>query len=161
MEKSLDVSIDFLEFPPDHTCDGQNISPKITIRGLTEETGSLAIMVFNPSVHGVLSYCTWLIWDLPPLPLIPAGIPHGKNVKTPVSALQGTNDAGEIGWTGPCPLPGQMHRYIFRIYGLDNFLDIPGGSRKDTLFTVMHGHIIQYGETEGIAARIIPSGRGS
>ena len=152
--ETLEVSIDFLDFPPAHTCDGQNISPKITIRGL--EATAVAIMVFNPSMRGVLSYCAWLIWNLPPLPVIPAGIPHGKSVKSPVSALQGTNDAGEIGWSGPCPLPGQQHRYLFRIYGLDDFLDIPGGSRKDTLLAAMHGRITQYGETEGVAARVAP-----
>jgi len=149
---NLGVSIDFLEFPPTHTCDGLNISPKITIRGL--EASSVAVMVFNPSVKGVLSYCAWLIWDLPAMPVIPPGIPHGKIITTPVSALQGTNDAGEIGWTGPCPLPGQMARYLFRVYGLDDFLEISAGSRKQELMSAMHGHIIQYGETEGVASRV-------
>ncbi len=61
---NLKVSIDFLEFPPAHTCDGQNLSPKITIQGL--ESTSVAVMVFNPSVRNVVSYCAWLIWNLPP-----------------------------------------------------------------------------------------------
>jgi len=152
---NLAVSIDFLDFPPAHTCDGQNISPKITIQGLN--ASSLAIMVFNPSIHGVLSFCAWLIWDLPAQQVIPAGIPPGKIVTAPVSALQGTNDAGIIGYSGPCPLPGEMHRYLFRVYGLDDFLEIPAGSRKHELFSAMQGHIIQYGETEGVAARV-PTG---
>jgi len=151
---NLNVSIDFLEFPPAHTCDGQNLSPKITIQGL--ESASVAVMVFNPSVRNVLSYCAWLIWDLPPEPVIPAGIPHGGTVIAPFSALQGTNDAGEMGYTGPCPLPGEMHRYLFRVYGLDDFLRIPGGSRKHELSSAMHGHILQYGETQGVASRISP-----
>ena len=155
---SLEVSIDFLEFPPAHMSDGQNISPKLTIRGL--EADSVAVMVFNPSVREVLSYCAWLIWDLPALPVIPAGIPHGKIVKEPVSALQGTNDAGEVGWTGPCPLPGQMARYLFRVYGLDDFLEIPGGSRKQALLSAMYGHILQYGETEGVASRLSEGDKG-
>jgi Raf kinase inhibitor-like YbhB/YbcL family protein len=151
---NLKVSIDFLEFPPAHTCDGQNISPKITIQGL--ESVSVAVMVFNPSVRDVLSFCAWLIWDIPPLPVIPAGIPHGEIVISPFSALQGTNDAGEIGYTGPCPLPGQMHRYLFRVYGLDDFLRVPGGSKKNELSGAMHGHILQYGVTEGVASRVSP-----
>jgi Raf kinase inhibitor-like YbhB/YbcL family protein len=149
----LKVSVDFMDFPPTHTCDGENISPKITLGGL--DASSVAVMVFNPSIRGTLSYCAWLIWDLPALPVIPAGIPHSKIVTSPVSALQGVNDAGEIGYTGPCPLPGQIHRYIFRVYGLDDFLEIAAGSNKNELKQAMHDHIIQNGETEAVAARKI------
>jgi len=152
--ENLEVSLDFLEFPPAHTRYGQNISPKITITGL--DSSSVAVMVFNPSMKDVLSYCTWLIWDLAPQQVIPPGIPHGKNVTEPVSALQGTNDAGEIGYTGPCPRPGQMDRYLFRVYGLDDFLEISGGSKKQDLHNAMHDHIIQYGGTEAVASRAAP-----
>lgn len=148
---NLEVSVDFLDFPHAHTCDGENLSPKITIGSL--EASSIAVMVFNPSMRGVFSYCAWLIWDMPALTVIPAGIPHGKVITSPVSALQGLNDAGEIGYTGPCPLPGQTHRYLFRVYGLDDFLEIPGGSGKNVLKGAMHGHILQYGETEAVAER--------
>jgi Raf kinase inhibitor-like YbhB/YbcL family protein len=148
---TLEISIDFMDFPPAHTCDGENISPRISLAGL--EASSVAVMVYNPSMRGVFSYCAWLIWDLPALKVIPAGIPHGKIVTAPVSAVQGLNDAGELGYTGPCPLPGQTHRYLFRVYGLDDFLEIPAGSNKNELKQAMHDHIIQYGETEAVAAR--------
>lgn len=153
MEK-LNVSLDFLEFPPAHTCEGGNISPRITIEGL--DSSSLAIMVFNPSKREVLSYCAWLIWDMPATKAVPPGIPPGKKVTDPISALQGANDAGVNGYTGPCPQPGETHRYLFRVYGLDDFLRIPGGSTKSALLSAMHGHILQYGETEAVASR--PSG---
>jgi Raf kinase inhibitor-like YbhB/YbcL family protein len=150
MEK-LRVSLDFLEFPPSHTCEGGNISPEIILEGL--ESSSLAIMVFNPSMREVLSYCAWLIWDLPTQQTIPAGIPHGRKITTPISAVQGTNDAGAAGYTGPCPQTGEVHRYLFRVYGLDDFLRIPGGSTKSALLSALHGHILQYGETEAVASR--------
>jgi Raf kinase inhibitor-like YbhB/YbcL family protein len=151
--ENLEVKVNFADFPVAHTCDGENISPEISIGGL--EASSVAVMVFNPSMRGVFSYCAWLIWDMPIMKVIPAGIPHGKVVTTPISALQGLNDAGEIGYTGPCPLPGQRHRYLFRVYGLDDFLEIPGGSDKNKLKAAMHGHIVQYGETEALAERKI------
>jgi Raf kinase inhibitor-like YbhB/YbcL family protein len=147
----LGVSLDFLEFPPAHTCEGGNTSPQITIEGL--EASSLAVMVFNPSIRGFLSYCTWLIWDMPAQKTIPAGIPPGKKITDPISALQGTNDAGVNGYSGPCPQAGEMHRYLFRVYGLDDFLQIPGGSKKTALLSAMQGHILQYGETEAVASR--------
>ena len=149
--ETLDVKVDFIDFPAAHTCEGENISPKISIEGV--ESSSLAVMVFNPSMRGGFSYCTWLIWDIPAIREIPAGIPQGKVVTSPISALQGTNDAGVIGYSGPCPLPGETHRYLFRVFGLDDFLEIAGGSDKNTLKKAMHDHITQYGETEALAAR--------
>jgi Raf kinase inhibitor-like YbhB/YbcL family protein len=134
-------------------CDGENMSPQITINGL--DSSSLAIMVFNPSMRGVFSFCAWLIWDMPAQRVIPAGIPPGRIITSPISALQGLNDAGEIGYSGPCPLPGQTHRYLFRVYGLDDFLEIPGGSNKNALKNAMHDHIVQYGETEAVATRMV------
>ena len=32
MERLI-VSLDFLEFPPMYTCDGENLSPRITLKG--------------------------------------------------------------------------------------------------------------------------------
>jgi Raf kinase inhibitor-like YbhB/YbcL family protein len=148
---TLDVSIGFSEFPPSHSGDGENLSPKITIGGL--DASSVAIMVFNPSMRGGFSYCAWLIWDMPAAKEIPAGIPQGKIVTTPISALQGLNDAGKLGYTGPSPPQGQTHRYLFRVYGLDDFLQIPGGSNKNELKQAMHDHIIQYGDAEAMSVR--------
>jgi hypothetical protein len=150
MEK-LSVSLDFMEFPPAQTYEGGNISPQIIIEGL--DSSSLAIMVFNPSKREVLSYCAWLIWDMPAQKTIPSGIPPGKKITDPIPALQGINDAGVNGYTGPCPQAGEMHRYLFRVYGLDDFLQIPGGSTKTALLSAMHGHTLQYGETEAVASR--------
>lgn len=154
MEK-LDVSLEFQEFPHEHTCWGENISPALTIEGI-DTSSSLAIMVFNPSVRQVLSYCAWLIWDMPAARTIPAGIPEGTKIVSPISALQGINDAGVTGWTGPCPKPGETHRYLFRVYGLDDFLRIPGGSGKSALLPALQGHIVQYGETEAYASNTSP-----
>ena len=150
----LRVSLNFLEFPQEHTFQGGNTSPQITIEGL--EASSLAVMVFNPSVREVISYSAWLIWDMPAQKVIPAGIPQGKLISSPVSALQGMNDAGVAGYTGPSPKPGETHRYLFRVFGLDDFLHIPGGSGKAALRSAMHDHIVQYGETEALASNVSP-----
>ncbi|WP_292420889.1 hypothetical protein [Methanoregula sp.] len=105
------MTVAFAGFPPAHTCEGGNSSPRISIKGL--DADSLVIMVFNTSVREGASCCTWLIWNIPAMETIPAVIPHGKIARTPVSALQGINLAGEIGYTGrPCPLSGQTFRYL-------------------------------------------------
>jgi Raf kinase inhibitor-like YbhB/YbcL family protein len=147
----LIVSLDFLEFPPTHTCDGENLSPVIRLKGLS--AASVTIMVFNPFEKSCCSFTTWTCWNLPPLHVIPAGIPHGGTTTTPVPAVQGITDYGTIGWTGPCPPPGSMIRYQFKVYGLDSLLDLPAGSDKHALIAAMKGHVIQFGETVALCSR--------
>jgi len=147
----LTVSLDFLEFPPAHTCDGENLSPALRLKGISAE--SVAVMVFNPFEKSCCSFSTWLCWNLPPLPIIPAGIPREGITTSPVPSVQGMNDHGTIGWTGPCPPPGSMIRYQFRVYGLDTAVSIPPGSDKHALIAAMKGHVLQYGETVAICSR--------
>lgn len=149
----LVVSLDFLEFPPTYTCDGGNRSPRIAIRDLDEKTVSLAVMVFNPFIKTCCSFSVWLIWNIPARESIPEGIPQGGQVSQPVTAVQGTNDYGIVGYSGPCPKPGETHRYQFRVYGLDTMLDLKEGSDKHALVAAMQGHATRYGETVALCTR--------
>ncbi len=56
------------------------------------------------------------------------------------------NHFGRIGYSGPCPPPGQTHRYDFKVYGLDTILNLASGSGKDDLIKALAGHVVQYGE---------------
>ncbi|WP_373839657.1 YbhB/YbcL family Raf kinase inhibitor-like protein [Methanospirillum sp.] len=139
------VTLDFLEFPDTYTCRGEERTPALNIKNL--DAKSIAIMVFNPFIKTCCSFTPWIIWNLPPLSRIPEGIPKEPQVKYPVLAVQGRNDHGTIGYHGPCPPDGEMHRYQFRVYGLDTMLSLPPGSGKDELIQAMKGHVVQYGET--------------
>lgn len=139
------VTLDFLEFPDTYTCRGEERTPALNIKNL--DAKSIAIMVFNPFIKTCCSFTPWIIWNLPPLSRIPEGIPKEPQVKYPVQAVQGRNDHGTIGYHGPCPPDGEMHRYQFRVYGLDTMLSLPPGSGKDELIQAMKGHVVQYGET--------------
>jgi Raf kinase inhibitor-like YbhB/YbcL family protein len=149
--KPLVVSLDFLEFPPTHTCDGGNHSPRITLREL--DAASVAIMVYNPFEKSCCSFTPWICWNLPPLPVIPPGIPREGIVTEPVPAVQGITDYGITGYTGPCPPPGETIRYQFRVYGLDEMLDLGPGSTKHELIAAMKGHVLQFGETVALSQR--------
>jgi Raf kinase inhibitor-like YbhB/YbcL family protein len=150
MERLI-VCLDFLEFPPTHTCDGENISPRLLLKGMN--AASLAVMVFNPFNKSCCSYTPWIIWNLPAVSVIPAGIPRQGIVIDPIAAVQGVNDKGEIGYTGPCPPHGEMIRYHFKVYGLDRMLDLKSGSDKHELVSAMKGHVVQFGETVAICSR--------
>lgn len=147
----LVASLDFLEFPPEHSCDGENISPRIRLKGLSAR--SVAVMVFNPFEKSCCSFTPWTIWNLPAVKEIPPGIPGEGQVTTPITAVQGITDYGKIGYTGPCPPPGEMIRYQFKVYGLDAMLDLPAGSTKHELIAAMKGHVLQFAETVAICSR--------
>lgn len=147
----LVIKLDFLEFPPTHTCDGADVSPRIRISGL--RSGSLAVMAVNPFQPSCCSFCPWLIWNIPPTDEIPASIPAEEVVEIPVPAIQGRNDYGKIGYTGPCPPPGATHRYTFKVYGLDGMIGVPPGATKAELISGMRGHVRQYGETVALCSR--------
>jgi len=149
----LTVSLDFLEFSPSHTCDGGNLSPRIHLKNISPAAVSVAVMVFNPFEKSCCSFTPWICWNLPPSPVIPEGIPPEEIVTAPVPAVQGITDHGTIGYTGPCPAPGTMIRYQFRVYVLDTVLDLPPGADKHALVAALKGHVIQYGETAAIASR--------
>ncbi len=150
MEK-LVVTLDFLEFPVRNTCDGENHSPRLRLKGL--HAVSVAVMVFNPFEKSCCSFTPWIIWNIPPFSAIPESIPRSGIVTAPIPAVQGMTDYGTIGYTGPCPPHGQMIRYQFRVYGLDIMLEIDPGSDKRQLINAMKGHVIQFGETTAICSR--------
>lgn len=147
----LVVSLDFLEFPPTYTCDGRDESPRIRIKGLS--ASSVAVMAVNPFIKSCCSFSPWVIWNIDPVEVIPSGIPKTEVVESPISAIQGRNDLGIIGYSGPCPPRGSTHRYSFKVYGLDSMLTLAPGSNKADLIGAMRGHVIQFGDTVGMYTR--------
>ncbi len=150
MEKLI-VRLDFLEFPPTNTCDGDDASPRIRLENLNAR--SVAIMAVNPFIPSCCSFSPWLAWNIPPVEIIPQGFPKEMAIQSPIQALQGMNDYGRVGYTGPCPPAGSTHRYTFKVWGLDGMLDLSPGARKADLVAAMRGHVTQYGETAALCTR--------
>jgi Raf kinase inhibitor-like YbhB/YbcL family protein len=146
--EELRVSISVKVLPNDYTCDGEDKSPQIGVAGVnTEITKSLAILMNDPDVPGGGGFVHWIAWNIELVRMIPEKIPKTPEVSFPISAVQGKNSFGKIGYSGPCPPPGQTHRYFFKLYGLDTLLSLPAGSTRDQLVKAMQGHVVQYGET--------------
>ena len=149
MEKSLEnlliaIEFDKKPFPKKHTCDGENISPKVVVERITSPY--LALILYDMDVPG--EYTQWTIWNIPiqgDRIEIPEGIPKNREVKTPISAMQGKNSAGKIGYTGPCPPKGETHQYYFNVYGLDIALPLAAGATREELDEAMKGRTRQYG----------------
>ncbi|MCU0637189.1 MAG: YbhB/YbcL family Raf kinase inhibitor-like protein [Methanothrix sp.] len=142
-QTSLTVSLGFAVFPLENTCEGADISPEIGISGCN--SSFLAIIMEDPDAPSG-TFTHWTVWNIPAnTSLIRAAVPRNSTIEQPFFARQGQNDFGEIGYAGPCPPPGKPHRYLFKVFGLDGMLDLPGGSSVSDLREAMTGHVLQEG----------------
>ena len=94
---------------------------------------------------------TWLHWLLYDLPSGTRGLPEGiaKDRRLPDGSHQGRNDFGKIGYNGPCPPPGAVHRYYFRLYALNRRTDLGPGASRSELERAMKDHILAQTELVG------------
>ncbi len=127
--------------PKIYTCDGDNIIPPIQVSNVPKEAKSLALIIEDPDA----SYGTWdhlVMWNLPATDFITQEgmLPSG---------VKGIGSSGIINYEGPCPPKGKVHRYFFRIFALNNLINLPLGSEKEKLLDAMEGHVIGKGEMFG------------
>jgi hypothetical protein len=140
------------QIPSVYTCDGKDISPPLTITGISDRAVSMVIVVDDPDAP-LGTFVHWLMWNVKPIEKIPEGIPHGRVISEPVPAYQGKNDFGVYGYKGPCPPSGKPHTYRFKVYVLDTMLDLPSEATVSDLEKEMKGHILQFGELDGVYER--------
>lgn len=120
--------------PKKYTCDGENINPPIDITGIPHDARSLVI-ILEESLPGSQSILYWLVWNLPVTHHIQEDIYVGQ---------QGLNDFGTIGYKGPCPPLGKSY-YQFKVYALDELIELNDGCSKAEIQKSMQNHIIAYG----------------
>src|SRR5437773_2525822 len=130
--------------PSKFTCDGSDTSPPLQITGVPSEAKSLVLVADDPDAPGGL-FTHWLVWNIPPQT---NSLAEGSTPK----GVQGTNDFGKSGYSGPCPPPG-THRYSFKIFALDRELDLRSGAKRNEVDAAMKGHVIAQGELVGRYAR--------
>ncbi|HEY9762398.1 MAG TPA: YbhB/YbcL family Raf kinase inhibitor-like protein [Trichocoleus sp.] len=123
--------------PFKYTCDGENLSPPLNWDGAPEGTQSFALIVNDRDAPDG-KFAHWLIYNLPPdLREIPEGM--GNREARSNGIQQGKNDFGQIGFGGPCP-PEGTHRYFFKLYALDQMLDLGPGATREELQQAIEGH---------------------
>lgn len=142
MEK-IEVKLDFSKFPEKYTCMGEDISPRISVKGAAGR--SMAVILDDPDAPSG-TYVHWVMWNVAPREVIPENVPKVRIVTSPFQARQGRNTARATGYMGPCPPRGSTHRYFLKVYVLDSELSLPEDAGKKELERGMEGHILQYGE---------------
>lgn len=131
--------------PSRYTCDGVDKNPALDISAVPEEAKSLVLIVEDPDAPAG-TWLHWLVWDIP--------ITHHIK-ENDVPGNQGRNDFGRNDYGGPCP-PSGTHRYFFKVYALDDVLNLPEGCRRKEVEKAMRDHILAYGELMGVYKRIAP-----
>lgn len=145
-QAQLDIQLGFEKFPQKYTCDGENLSPQIKISGLNMENAeSMAVVIEDPDANG---FTHWIIWNIEPANTIPAGIPKQGEVSTPISAVQGENSFGDIGYSGPCPPKGEEHTYNIEVYVLKKKLELPAGATRAEFEDSLTGYVSQTGDAQ-------------
>ena len=188
MEVTSPVFNDIRRIPKEHSCGGKlpdagtfaeqgytgtetypNTSPQLDWSGVPEGAKTIALIVDSDQSLGTVM-AHWVIWNIPG---DATGLPGAVATTTEVlsigpSTMQGMNDDGTVGYSGPCPAAVTMlwHRfgdkakpkvtftYVFHVYALDTVLDLSPETTKETLLKAMEGHIVGGGEITGqFAAR--------
>ena len=144
--KELTVSSPVFEnnglIPAKYTCDGDDINPPLRIEGIPKETVSLTLIVDDPDAPRG-TWVHWVVWDIPPTERIE---------ENSVPGTEGLNDSRRRTYGGPCP-PSGTHRYFFKVYALDNRLNLRPDSRKADVERAMGTHVIAKGEIVGLYRR--------
>ena len=106
----------------------------------------------DPDAMGAVGkvWVHWVIWNISPGALKEF---QYENSQTPeiIQSDKGMTDFGEVGYGGPAP-PDKRHTYVFKLYALDSWLDLPEGSTKSELEKAMEGHIIEQTQLTGTYA---------
>ncbi|MDE1839151.1 MAG: YbhB/YbcL family Raf kinase inhibitor-like protein [Thaumarchaeota archaeon] len=119
--------------PSEFTCDGQDISPPLSITNVPKGAKTLSIIMDDPDAP-MGTFTHWIIWNIPS-----SKTQFAKGEK--FSFPQGLTSFGVTAYGGPCP-PSGTHRYFFKIYALDTELDLSEGSSVMDLQKAMFGHVI-------------------
>lgn len=124
--------------PAHYTCDGSDISPPLAWSGIPHGTHSLALIMSDPDAPRL----TWYHWVLYAIPPAVSELPEDADPQQVSAAIRnGLNSWEHTGYGGPCPPVGR-HRYFFRLYALDQKLDMRGQPNAAALRQAMKGHII-------------------
>jgi len=137
--------------PQRFTCEGENISPEFYWEDAPKGTKSFVLILHDPDAPRDNGFTHRLLYDIPPgVTRIGADLP--KQAPVADSGLQGKNDSGKLGYTGPCP-PSGRHRYFARLYGLRKQLDLPPGATAMEVKMALEGKVIEQTELMGTFAK--------
>lgn len=140
MEKLKITSPAFKEsgdIPDKYACNGENVNPEIKIEGIPAEAKSLVLIVDDPDAPAG----DWVHWVVFNIPVAGSALKIEENS---APGEEGMNDFKKTNYGGPCPPPGNAHRYFFKVYALDTKLNLSFATKQDVELA-MKNHILAKG----------------
>ena len=143
--------------PESNSAYGENVSIDLTWADLPEGTQQLALICDDPKVVeiGMMEqpFVHWVMYNIPASSSgLPAGLPSDATLEMEglEGAVNGLNGLGRPGYFGPRPpANGQLHAYHFRVYAIDEALNLEPGLGKAELLDAMNGHVLATGMLMG------------
>jgi Raf kinase inhibitor-like YbhB/YbcL family protein len=99
------------------------------------------------------TFTHWVIYNLP---LVPSELKEGETLSDRLSEglREGFNDFGRQGYGSPCPPRGHgEHRYFFRLYALDQKINLKGRVTRDQLLDTIEGKQLDDAVLMGVFSR--------
>ena len=133
----------------------ENKTPEINFNNLPKGTKCVALIMDDPDAMAAVGkvWVHWVVWNIPSPPY--GGIEYTDvtlfKIKDQPGHGEGITDFGERGYGGPAP-PDKKHTYIFKLYALDNTLDLYDDTEKTDLEKAMEGHILEQATLTGTYA---------
>ena len=123
-----------------------NKKPELSVSEIPEGTESLALIMDDPDAMGAVGkvWVHWVVWNLQ---RNTSFLPGDDSM----NGREGMTDFGEVGYGGPAP-PDKRHTYVFKLYALDTYLDLPDKSTKADVEKAMEGHILEQATLTGTYA---------
>lgn len=139
------------KIPVKYTCDGADVSPPLSWENPPAGTQSFAVIADDPD-SPVGTWVHWVLYSLPNgVQELQESLPQTESLAN--GAKHGLTDFGKVGYGGPCPPPGKLHRYFFKVYALSAPLTLLPQATKTDLLVAMNGHILAQAELVGTYER--------
>lgn len=117
---------------PRHTCRGEDVSPELAWSGGPESVASWAV-VAEDGAGGI----RLIVVNLSPeTRSLAAG-------ETDPLAVIGENSLGRVGWSGPCPDPGETADWSVSVFAVSQVLEAQSGDPAEALYTALTSAAIE------------------
>jgi hypothetical protein len=133
------------DIPVDYTCDGKDVNPHLTWSAPPEGTRSLVLVLEDPDAKKT----QWIAFNVP---ADVRALPDAADLNA-LGARAGANDDRSVGYAGPCPPRREMHKYVFRVYALNDMIDLPEGVDRDAIMKSMARKVLGEGFVVGSFSR--------
>jgi len=134
--------------PQTYAATGKNISPKLNWSAGPTGTKSYVLLVEDPDGGGTTPIVHWLAYNIPPeIHALTHSMRNIGDPTSPLGMLQGWNDHGSVGYSGPRPPVGALaQHYVFQIFALDTVLRLKKDAYRDQVLKALRGHVLAKGE---------------